>query len=115
MHEVGLVEEAIEMARTVARTSQASKIERLTFAISAGGHVTPEAVQTVFESLSLGTEAEGAELAFETQQAQSLCLNCARTISSGTSDSCPACGSKAVRRLPTPELSLKYVDLPEED
>ncbi|HUZ78352.1 MAG TPA: hydrogenase maturation nickel metallochaperone HypA [Chloroflexota bacterium] len=114
MHEVGLVEEAIRRAVTVMELAGASSIDGLTFALAPGGHVTPEAVETLFGALSAGTPAERARLEFELLEQQYGCWACGRTFTlSQAAAACPACGSAALKALPGSDLVLRYVDLPE--
>ena len=65
MHEVALVSAAVAQAVEAAERAGARRIEQLTFAIAPGGHVTPEAVETLVAVLGRGTLVEGAEIAFE--------------------------------------------------
>lgn len=112
MHEVGLVEEAVQKAVSVMRAAGAASIERLTFAIAPGGHVTPEAVETLFSALSSGTPAEGAQVGFETADCECGCWSCGGTFSaSDVPSTCPVCGSDSVSRFPTADLVLRYVDV----
>ena len=60
MHEVGLVAAAIAQAVEVARQAGARRVERLTFAIAIGSHVSPEAVKTLVAALGRGTLVDGA-------------------------------------------------------
>jgi len=113
MHEVGLVEEAIRTAVATAQTSGSTKIDRLTFAIAPGGHVTADAVASLFEALSVGTLAQGAEVAFEDQDGEYGCWSCGHTFAVRTDPGvCPACHGTAISRLDTPDLVLRYVDVP---
>ena len=115
MHEVGLVEEAIRTAVNAMEAAGAASIERLTLALAPGGHVTPDAVETLFLALSVGTPAEGAVLAFEDLEVEEVCWHCGHQHH-GTvpAERCAACGSAAISRLPSVELVLRYVDLPDD-
>ncbi|MBV8084359.1 MAG: hydrogenase maturation nickel metallochaperone HypA, partial [Chloroflexi bacterium] len=112
MHEVGLVEQAIKSAIEVAEAAKADAIDRLTFGISQGGHITPEAIEMLFQALSDGTPAEGAEVAFEPLQAEYGCWCCGQKFPSADSpEICPVCHGSQFSRLADPELVLKYVDV----
>jgi hydrogenase nickel incorporation protein HypA/HybF len=112
VHEVGLVEGAILKAVAVMDAAGASSVERLTFAIAPGGHVTPQGVQTLFSALSVGTPAQGAELAFEMLDQQFGCWGCGHTFTSSEGDQlCPSCGGSSVKPLPAGDLVLKFVDV----
>ncbi len=114
MHEVGLVEGAIQKAVAVMDAAGASGIERLTFAIAPGGHVSPDAVETLFSALSVGTPAQGAELSFESLDQEFGCWGCGHTFTSANGDpACPSCGSSSVKALPAGDLVLKFDDVAE--
>jgi Zn finger protein HypA/HybF involved in hydrogenase expression len=65
MHEVGLVSAAIDLAIETASQAGAHHVERLTFALRPGGHVSREAVRMLVEALGRGTPVEGAAVEFE--------------------------------------------------
>ncbi len=113
MHEVGLVQQAIDSAVRAAKDAGAGSIEQLTFAITPGGHVTPEVVETLFAALSAGTPAAGAALAFEQQPGTVRCWSCGETfeLSEAGSEACPSCGSESHDHPQGPELVLRYVDV----
>ena len=114
MHEVGLVEGAIRTAVSVMQAAGASSIERMTFAIAPGGHISPEAVETLFSSLSAGTPANGAQLAFEALDQEFGCWECGHTFTASEREPvCSACGGRAVKPLLASELVLKFVDVAE--
>jgi Zn finger protein HypA/HybF involved in hydrogenase expression len=60
-----LVAEALEVAISAAREAGAERIQRLTFVLPTGGHVTAESVETLVEIMSRGTPAEGAQVSME--------------------------------------------------
>lgn len=65
MHEVSLISAAIDMAVSAAQRAGADHVQRLTFSLAPGGHVTREAVETLVAALAGGTLVEGAEVNFE--------------------------------------------------
>ena len=111
MHEVGLITEAIKLAESAAREAGASRIQRLTFALAPGGHVTRDSVETLFAALSSGTMAEGAEVELEWAQARRYCLECSETIAGGTDTRCPMCGHALLTSTEAPELVLTSIDV----
>ena len=118
MHEVGLMEEAIEQAVRVATDAGAARIQRLTCHIRPGGHVTRDVIDTLFTALSRGTLAEGAELDIATQELTDyLCWSCGSTFSSDSRSeqeaACPACGSLNLTAAQAPDLTLVSIDVPE--
>ena len=113
MHEVGLVESAIRRATAVMEAAGASSIEGLTFAVAPGGHVTPEAIETLFLALSAGTPAAGARLEFEPLEMEYGCWQCGNKFTAHRQvEACSVCGSGSVSAFPAQDLVLKYVDLP---
>lgn len=109
------MEEAIRKAVTVMEAAGAASIERLTFAVAPDGHATPEAVATLFSALSVGTPAEGAELAFQALEQQYGCWACGHTFSSSQEvPECPTCHCASVAQLPSSDVVLRYVDVPDD-
>jgi hydrogenase nickel incorporation protein HypA/HybF len=117
MHEVGLVTAALEQAERAARQAGAVRIERVTFAIVAGGHVTREAVEMIFAALSRGTLAEGAAVVVVEQAASWACVGCARSFVVSKADggstpvACPSCGAPGIPDTRLPELSFLSMDV----
>jgi hydrogenase nickel incorporation protein HypA/HybF len=119
MHEVGVMEAALQQAVLAAEQAGASRIERVTFAIISGAHVTAESVETLFAVLSRGTLAEGAALAVETRPGRAYCPRCDAAFvvpaepSSDLAPVCPACGTSGLPEMGTPELALVSIDIPD--
>lgn len=114
MHEVGLIADAIERAVQTARSSGAERIEGLTFQIAPHGHVTPEIVQTLFESLSGGTMAEGAHLNIEFMVETACCWKCGTVFADHLHDDrCPHCGSQNIAAALAPDVVLASIDVPD--
>ncbi|HUY98961.1 MAG TPA: hydrogenase/urease maturation nickel metallochaperone HypA [Thermomicrobiaceae bacterium] len=110
MHEVGLMSEALKHACRVADGAGSRHIERVTFAIADGGHVTEEIVETLFTVLSVGTVAEGADLAIEHWPARRLCLSCSRSYQSDDG-ACPGCGAVGMVESEVEDLVLVSIDV----
>ncbi|HET9014610.1 MAG TPA: hydrogenase maturation nickel metallochaperone HypA [Thermomicrobiaceae bacterium] len=110
MHEVGLMTEALKQACLVADGAGSRHIERVTFAIADGGHVTDDIVETLFTVLSVGTAAEGAALAIEHWPPRRLCLDCARSYQSDNG-ACPACGAVGLVDADAEDLVLVSIDV----
>lgn len=110
MHEVGLVSDALARAVAAAEQAGATRIERLTFAIAGGGHVTPEVVETLCAALGAGTLAEGARVACEPRAVDYACFACG-TLFQAADRTCPTCGSPGVADGDAPELELVSIDV----
>ena len=91
MHEVALVSAAIDLAIEAAFQAGASQVERVTFALRPGGHVSCEAIRMLVEALGRGTPVEGAAVEFEQmtdgQDSAEFVLRCIDvTVAHGTVD-----------------------------
>lgn len=76
MHELGIMQSALDMAEETALAAGASQIYRLRLSIGALSGVIPDALRFAYEALRPGTMAAEAEL--EIQEIPALCW-------------CPAC------------------------
>jgi Zn finger protein HypA/HybF involved in hydrogenase expression len=65
VHEVALVSAAVAQAIEAAERAGAVRVQRMTFALRPGGHVSQDAVETLVAALAQGTLVEGAGVAFE--------------------------------------------------
>ena len=112
MHEVGIVLHALDIATATARDAGAARIERLTFSIVPGGHVSADAVGALFLALSRGTMAEGAALEFDRRIVDRYCIGCARTYcGSEEHPGCPSCGSEGFLPPDLADLSLSSIEV----
>jgi hydrogenase nickel incorporation protein HypA/HybF len=111
--------EAVQQAVAAAERAGAPRIERVTFAIAAGSHVSAETLAMLFAALSQGTIAEGAALALETRPARAYCLHCGDAFpapAEPTPDelvSCASCGSPALPEAGAVELALVSIEVPD--
>lgn len=64
MHELGIVRRILEVALERATAAGASRITGLQLEIGEDSDVSPEAVELYWPTVSRGTPAEGARLAF---------------------------------------------------
>jgi Zn finger protein HypA/HybF involved in hydrogenase expression len=70
VHEVALVSAAVAQAIEAAERAGAVRVQRMTFALRPGGHVSQDAVETLVAVLAQGTPVEGASVAFEAGEAE---------------------------------------------
>jgi hydrogenase nickel incorporation protein HypA/HybF len=93
MHEVGIIESALEVIRREAATHHATRVERVVMHVGAISGAEPEALRFAFEAVTPGTVAEGAELEIELVPARAHCATCADdfVIESGFIFECPRC------------------------
>jgi hydrogenase nickel incorporation protein HypA/HybF len=119
MHETALMAEAVQQAVATAEQAGAPCIERVTFAIAAGSHVTTETVEMLFAALSQGTIAEGAAVTIETRSVGAYCLRCGDAFAATgepTPDdflSCASCGTPALPEAGPVELALVSIEVPD--
>jgi hydrogenase nickel incorporation protein HypA/HybF len=119
MHETALMAEAVQQAVTAAERAGAPRVERVTFAVAAGSHVTAETLEALFAALSHGTIAEGAVLTLETRPARAYCLHCGDAFPAPGEPaqdeflSCASCGSPALPEAGAVELALINIEVPD--
>ncbi len=93
MHEVGLMQQALELALDSARNQGASRIHRLTMRIGPLAGVVPDALRFAFDLVTQGTQAEGATLDVREVPILCWCADC--TLEFTPADfvcACPGCG-----------------------
>jgi hydrogenase nickel incorporation protein HypA/HybF len=76
MHEVGLMQSALEMAFAHVKRAGASRIHRLHLRVGELSGVAPEALQMAFAAATRGTLAEGANLIVERIAVVCRCEHC---------------------------------------
>jgi hydrogenase nickel incorporation protein HypA/HybF len=92
MHELSIMESALNLALDHARQAGGSRLYGIRLRIGALSGVVPEALQFAFEALTPGTAAEGAELSIEQVPARFWCAGCAREFQSEDMFAdCPDC------------------------
>jgi hydrogenase nickel incorporation protein HypA/HybF len=92
MHEVGIVQNTLELARKAAEASGATRINSLRLRVGAMTGVVPEALKFAFEALRNGTMAENATLTVEEVPVRSWCATCQEEFEPGDFiDECPRC------------------------
>jgi len=93
MHEVGLMQSALEIAFAEARKADATRIERLHVRVGNLSGVVPDALRLAFVAGTKDTLAEGAELFLEEIAVECSC-ECCRTRFRPTDViyACPVCG-----------------------
>ena len=109
MHELGIMESAVDAALREARAHQASRIHRMVLRIGTLSGVEPDSLRFAFDVVTEGTAAAGAQLEVESVPARAWCAACAQEfgVESGFIYVCPHCGrlSGEVRQGHEMELS----------
>lgn len=95
MHEVGIIESALEVIRREARAHHATRVTRVVLRIGAISGVDVDALRFGFEACTPGSIAEGAALEIEGVPARAHCRHCAAdfTIEGGFIFQCPRCAA----------------------
>lgn len=112
MHEVSLMQDALDLALEQAGLQGGARIERLALRLGPLAGVVPEALAFAFDVVTRGTRAEGATLEIEATTIVAFCPTCQHTLE--TSDLlpvCPACGSAQVEILRGSELELAWIEV----
>ncbi len=76
MHEVGLMQMALDMAFDHARQAGASRIHRIRLRVGALSGVVPDALRLAFEAATPGTAAAGAVLVVDEVSVRCRCEQC---------------------------------------
>ncbi len=113
MHEVGIMESAIDAVLHQARVHQAQRVHRIVLRIGTLAGVEPDALRFAFDVVTHGTVAAGAELAIESVPARARCAACAAdfTITTGFIATCPRCGQLSGDLRSGRELELARIEM----
>jgi hydrogenase nickel incorporation protein HypA/HybF len=112
MHELSIMESALNMALEKAQQAGAKRIIVLRLRIGALSGVVPDALRFAFESLAPGTPAAGAELAIEEVPARFWCADCAREFESETMFAdCPGCHAPSAELRAGREMELTSMEI----
>jgi hydrogenase nickel incorporation protein HypA/HybF len=92
MHELSIMDSALNMALEQAEKAGALQVHEIRLRIGALSGVVPEALQFAFEALTAGTIAENARLAIEEVPARFWCSSCSREFeATDLFSDCPGC------------------------
>jgi len=92
MHEISIIQGALEMAIQSAQNAAATRIDCLRLRVGTMTGVVPEALQFAFEALREGTIAAQATLEVETVPARCWCRQCELEFESADwLQECPRC------------------------
>ena len=92
MHELSIMQGALDLALDQAKQAGASRLHEIRLRIGALSGVVPDALEFAFEALAPGTLAEGARPVVDYVPARFWCANCTREFESDDMlAECPAC------------------------
>ena len=113
MHEVGIMESAIDAVLRQARTHEARQVHRIVLRIGALAGVEPDSLRFAFDVVTNGTLAAGAELEIVSVPARAHCAACAEdfAVDSGFIYSCPRCSRLSGDIRQGRELELSRIEM----
>ncbi len=112
MHEVGIMQSALEMAEHQARAAGAMRIHRLKLRVGALSGVVPEALRFAYEGLKPGTLAADAVLEIEEVPAVGWCQDCnAEFTATDLCYECPQCHQMSGQLRHGNELELASLEI----
>jgi hydrogenase nickel incorporation protein HypA/HybF len=112
MHEVSLLENAMELALGYAQQQGATQIHRLTLRVGELSGVIPEALQFAFDIVVQGTIAQKAQLSIETIPAICYCSTCRQDFQpTDWIYECPTCHQLSAKLLQGRDLELVSLEV----
>lgn len=112
MHEVGIMQSALDMAIERAQQEQAKQIYRIGLCVGALTNVVPESLEFAFEALTEDTIAKGAKLEVQWVPIACRCASCEREFAASEYDyQCPECRSWETTVIRGNELYLSFVEV----
>ncbi len=112
MHEISVIQSAMEIAVESAKAQGAQQIHRVNMRVGALAGVVPDSLQFAFPIVAKGTIAEGATLEIEFVPAQCHCASCNSDFEpKDFFYACPNCGALTVDLLHGKELELAYLEV----
>lgn len=114
MHEVGIIESALEVIRREAQAHGATRVERVVLKVGAISGAEPDALRFAFEAVTPGTVADGAELDIELVPARVHCADCQDdfTVEQGYIFECPRCRAISADIRSGRDLHLARLEFP---
>ena len=107
MHELGIMQSALEMAEERARAAGGKQIHRIRLRVGALSGVVPEALRFAYEGLRIETLASEAELEIEEIQAVCWCEACeTEFMARDRQFECPRCHQQTGQLRRGTELEL---------
>jgi hydrogenase nickel incorporation protein HypA/HybF len=107
MHELSLMQSALDMAFSHAHRAGASRIHRMRLRVGALSGVVVEALEMAFTVATCGTQADGAELIVETVPVICRCRRCAHEFQpDDVIYCCPFCGDVSSQVCQGKDLEL---------
>ena len=115
MHEIGLMQSALDMAFERMQSAGAERVLALRFKVGPLSGVVPEALEFAFEALSQGTAAEGGRLEIEKVGVVCYCFTCRIEYELQEIDyTCPHCEGTSIELRSGSEFELTSLEVSED-
>ncbi|MBI4769616.1 MAG: hydrogenase maturation nickel metallochaperone HypA [Chloroflexi bacterium] len=112
MHELGIIESLLDVARQHAARAGAARVTDLYLVLGQLSEVAEDSARFYWDFVSRGTVCEGARLHFERVPALLHCLDCDRRFTlTGEMTPCPDCGGGRLEVLAGEEFRLESIDV----
>jgi hydrogenase nickel incorporation protein HypA/HybF len=112
MHEVGIMEQTLEIALDYARDRGANQVHRLVMRVGELSGVVPEALLFAFDVVVTGTIAEGATLEIDSIPARCYCCHCQKEFQPiDIVYECPTCHELSWEIRQGKELELASLEI----
>jgi hydrogenase nickel incorporation protein HypA/HybF len=114
MHEVGIMQSALDAIRHQAEKHQATRVSRIVLRIGTLSGVDHSALRFAFEALAPDSIAAGAALEIETVTARARCATCGTEfgVERGFIFKCPQCGDYSGDIRAGRELGIARLEFP---
>lgn len=111
MHEAAIVSGAMQVIESKATENNLAKVCKIHFRIGELSGVSIDAMSFAFESASIGTIMEGAQLIYNIVEAKAFCNNCNKEYKVDRFNKfCPHCGEYSPNLLSGNELFVDMID-----
>jgi hydrogenase nickel incorporation protein HypA/HybF len=113
MHEVGIMESAIEAVLAEARGNDATRVHNIVLRVGALSGVEPDALRLAFDAAVKGTPAAGSGLEIESVPARGRCPDCDLEfdVDSDFIFTCPKCARISGELVQGRELELARIEM----
>jgi len=112
MHESAIVESMLAIVLRHARQANALRVTGVHLVLGEFSHETDEALQFYWDSVSVGTIAQGATLRFERAPLEMRCADCGHVFSpSKDAADCPVCLGRRVAPLRGDQVRVDSIDV----
>ena len=112
MHEIGIIQNTLDLAVKSARASGATRIHQVRLRVGAMTGVVPDALQFAFEVVRQETMAANAQLQVETVPVTCWCPGCQKEFASADLlYECPQCGRISAELRHGLELELAALEV----